>query len=222
MKKGIIFDHDGTLVESEHEHYKIWRNIVHEFGHELSEEVYIANYSGVPTVQNAEMLIEMFKLPLSVEALCERKKQDMAHFLTHGHFAPMPFAPEILPLCTQHGLKLAIASGAKRAEIDHSRACHGYDEYCQVFVTYEDVENSKPAPDAYELAASQLGLEISECIAVEDSNSGVTSAKAAGMYCIAIPNAYSSKQDLSAADITLDSLEAAWAHIQQLSTVQPA
>lgn len=213
MIKGIIFDHDGTLVKSEHEHYKIWRDIVQEFGHHLSEEVYIASYSGVPTVQNAELLIETFSLPLSVEELCARKKQSMANFLTQGTFKPMPFAPEIFPLCKQKGLKLAIASGAKRAEIDHSRVSNGYDEYCEVYVTYEDVENSKPAPDAYVLAAEKLGLTVKECIAIEDSKSGVTSAKAAGMYCIVIPNAYTRKQDLSAADMSVASLEEAWQHI---------
>lgn len=218
MIKGIIFDHDGTLVKSEHEHYKIWRSIVQEYGHDLSEEVYIASYSGVPTVQNAELLIKSFDLPLTVEALCERKKQDMAAFLATGSFETMPYAKEILARCQALGLKQAIASGAKRAEIDHSRATHNYDAYCEAFVTYEDVAQSKPAPDAYILAARLLGLEISECIAVEDSYSGVTSAKAANMYCIAIPNAYSAKQDLSAADIQLPSLEAACEHIETLVT----
>lgn len=218
MIKGIIFDHDGTLVKSEHEHYKIWRSIVQEYGHDLSEEVYIASYSGVPTVQNAELLINSFGLPLTVEALCERKKQDMAAFLATGSFETMPYAKEILARCQALGLKQAIASGSKRAEIDHSRAAHNYDAYCEAFVTYEDVAQSKPAPDAYILAARLLGLEINECIAVEDSFSGVTSAKAANMYCIAIPNAYSAKQDLSAADIQLPSLEAACEHIETLVT----
>lgn len=216
MIKGIIFDHDGTLVKSEHEHYKIWRNIVREYGQDLPEEVYIASYSGVPTVQNAELLIKSFDLPLTVETLCERKKQDMAAFLANGTFETMPYAKEILARCQALGLKQAIASGAKRAEIDHSRKTHNYDTYCEAYVTYEDVAHSKPAPDAYQLAAQLLGLGIHECIAVEDSYSGVTSAKAANMYCIAIPNAYSAKQDLSAADIQLPSLEAACAHIEVL------
>ncbi|MFH1521667.1 MAG: HAD family phosphatase [archaeon] len=75
----------------------------------------------------------------------------------------------------------------------------------KVITTFEDYKNRKPDPESYLVTVKKLGFIPQSCIAIEDSLAGVTAAKAAGMKCIAIPNEYTKNQDLSKADLILDS-----------------
>ena len=103
------------------------------------------------------------------------------------------------------GVPLALASNSPRFLVDDALATAELADAFNVIVTSDDVEHPKPAPDIYLLACERLGVPPSHALALEDSASGVTAAKAAGLDCIAVP--MFAETDVSAADRVVDSLE---------------
>ena len=105
------------------------------------------------------------------------------------------------------GVRLGLASSSNRELIDAVLAAGGISGLFAASVSSEEVARGKPAPDVYVEAAARLGVDPSACVAVEDSHNGIRSAKAAGMACIAIPNAHFPPGDaLAEADLVLGSL----------------
>jgi len=203
---GLIFDHDGTLVDSESTHYKIWHDIMLEYGVNFTEQEYILEHSGVPTLQNAEILTTTYSINVSAHALCKQKETRTDAYFSKHATTLMPHAQTCIEACLDNGLKLAIATGASTTEIQLSLSKRSFYPHFTGIATRNDVARTKPAPDVYELALQCLNMKAEQCWAIEDSPSGIASAKAAGLTCIAIPNQYSRHQDLSAADYHLEHL----------------
>jgi HAD superfamily hydrolase (TIGR01509 family) len=214
--KAVLFDHDGTLVDSEGVHYQMWLEILKPYGVSISAEQYMQIYSGMPTSDNARDLIERFKLPVSIDDLVTQKL-DYAHAYLKQHAFPlMPDAQAILDYFKQQpSIQQAIVTGAGTQIVNATVRAHQLKDYFTTIVSYDDVEHSKPAPDCYLLAQERLGLKASECIAIEDTEHGVAAAVAAGVACIAIPNAQSQQHDFSKAIAVLHNLAAAQAWIQE-------
>ena len=103
---------------------------------------------------------------------------------------------------------LGLASSSNRPLIDAALELAGLDGFFQATVSSEEVARGKPAPDVYLEAARRLGVPAERCVAVEDSHSGIRSAKAAGMHAIAIPNPSfpPGEEALALADLVLDSI----------------
>ena len=76
----LIFDHDGTLVDSERHHFEVWRQILGTLGVIFSESEYIRDHNGVPTPQNAATLIDRYSLDIDVKSPCERKNSAFADY----------------------------------------------------------------------------------------------------------------------------------------------
>lgn len=214
--KGVIFDHDGTLVDSERFHYRIWSALLASYGINFPERDYIEQHSGVPTYDNAVRLVSDYSLQKSAEELCREKELlTDKHFSRHGT-SLMPDVEACLTHCHKLTLKLAIATGASASTIAHSIEKRVFYPLFSAVVTRDDVKHPKPAPDVYALASRKLGLKPDQCLAVEDSPTGIASAKAAGITCIAIPNSYSRHQDLSQADYHVENLSALMPLISKL------
>ncbi len=200
MIRGIIFDHDGTLINSEQMHYESWRDVLRDYHIEFSVEEYILEHNGVPTSRNAEIIVESYGLEESPQILV-RKKMALSQQRFDERPSPlMPYAMETLQRGYESGYALAIATGTGRKEIQQTMAAHRLGHFFSAIATRDDVTQSKPAPDVYLLAQRGLGLDVEECVAVEDTRTGVRSAKNAGLRCIAVVNDFSSGQDLSEAD----------------------
>lgn len=215
--KGVIFDHDGTLVDSEKSHFQVWKDIIGEYGVDFPEQEYILHHAGVPTLGNASLLVETYSLPITPETLSKVKEARIAKVFAREGTSLMPFALESVQRCHHLGLTLAVATGATGEEIALSMTRHFDSELFATTVTRDNVEHSKPAPDTYLLALKQLGLDAEQCIAVEDSPSGVNAALAAKLRVIAIANDYSKHQDLSNATYHCQDLSAATTLIEKLS-----
>lgn len=214
--KAVIFDHDGTLVDSEKTHFGIWREVLSGFGVDFPEEVYARGYSGFPTRHNARTLVDTYQLDIDPEALFRLKEQKVNALLAHESFNLMPGVKEAINACRQMDLSLAIASGARRNEVANTLKIHGFTGLFDAIACSEDVAHPKPAPDVYLLALNELGLAVEQCIAVEDSYSGLQSAKAAGLRCIVVPNVYSASHDFSDADVIVEGLTGAIAAIAEI------
>ena len=206
----IIFDHDGTLVDSEGIHYNIWRELLStDFGIKFSKQEYLNHHCGVPTLQNAETIVQQYALDLNAQQLYQRNTQAMHAWLSENSFPLFATAKPALDQCRNAGLKIGLATGASNTEANATLKGHELAEYFTAVTTKDDVEHTKPAPETYLLTAHKLGVEPQACIAIEDSSTGIASAKAAGMVCIAVSNDYSVSQDVSLADHQVDDLQQA-------------
>lgn len=214
--KAVIFDHDGTLVDSEKMHYRIWHEVLSGLGVDFPEADYAKDYSGFPTRHNARTLVDAYRLDIEPEALFLLKEERVNSMLARESFSLMPGVKEAVNACRQMNLSLAIASGARRDEVANTLKIHGFSGMFDAVACSEDVARAKPAPDVYLLALNNLGLTAEQCVAVEDSYSGLRSAKAAGLRCIVVPNVYSASHDFSDADMVVNGLGGAIAAITEI------
>lgn len=207
--KAILFDHDGTLVDSEPTHFEMWVNILRPYGITLGLDDYKKYYAGIPTTRNARDMIERYRLKTRAEDLENEKFKTTQSYLDNQAFPLMKGAKESIQHFHQQGLKLAIVTGAGAEGVKSTFKFHHLDEVFTTFVCGDDVTDSKPAPDCYLLAANRLGVKPSSCLAIEDTVNGVTAAVSAGIPCVAVYSAMSQHHDFSQAIQTFDNFKQA-------------
>ena len=207
--QAILFDHDGTLVDSEPEHHKHWAEVLIHFNVVLELQFYKEHYAGLPCEATAINMASHFNLSIDPLLLAERKNSKTREYLSQAAFPLMPGTIETLDYFYDAGLTLAVVTGANREGINATLKFHQLDKYFSTIVSKDDVKTSKPAPDCYQLALQNLGLDVHQAIALEDTEHGVISAVAAELICLAIPNEMSLSHDFDAANVTVDSLLAA-------------
>jgi len=184
--KAILFDHDGTIVDSEKAHFEMWRNVLMEYDVELSYEEYVNQYAGIPTTSNAITIAENHSLDTTPFELVNAKNEQSKQYLSKQAFPLMNGAIDSIRYFHKRGYKIGIVTGAGREGVSVSLEEHGLEQYVSISVSGDDVVNSKPAPDCYLLAVEKLGLQPSECLAIEDTYNGSLAAIGAGIKCIGV------------------------------------
>jgi len=206
MIRGLIFDFDGLILETEGPVYQSWVEFYRGFGAELPMEI----WSGVIGTSNTEHL-DIFslledtlgrKLERAVLAP-QRAAREMEICLAQP---VLPGVVEKIHQAQELGLRLGIASSSDREWVVGHLTRLDLVDYFEVIHTSEDVERTKPDPALFRLALSSLMLEPTEAIAFEDSPNGVTAAKANGIFTVAVPNGMTRQLNLNHADLILDSL----------------
>ena len=180
----VIFDHDGTLVDSEPVHLACWRKVLAPHNATLSKEDYNQNLSGMPSIYSAAWLAGKFNLDIPADALLREKQKHLRDFLTTSCFPLMPEVKSLLAYLAERNIPLAVATGASREEVTASLKHHELSAFFRAVVSKEDVRHNKPAPDVYQLAAGRLGVKEEDCVAIEDSDNGERAARAAGIHCL--------------------------------------
>ncbi|HPC30456.1 MAG TPA: HAD family phosphatase [Candidatus Paceibacterota bacterium] len=204
--KGIIFDLDGILFDSEYFQWQGWVQPLRNFGIELTKEMYF-EYAGKSSSLIESELIKKYNLPIKEGELIKQKKELLRKWFSEKPLPLMPYAKEAVEYFSlDPRFKVALCSGGDREEILTKLKMNDFLKYFSVIVAGDDVQHSKPAPDIYLLAVKLLNLNPDECLAFEDTQYGLQAAKEAGLCCFAIPNEYSNKQDFSLADKILTSL----------------
>ncbi len=199
MIKGIAFDLDGVLIDSEQVWYEVHRNVFAEYGVMISEEDH-KNF-WIRTSLGTRGITRKHGIGYD-EVMSKMAKEGLR---LAGRIKPMPGALELISRLEPH-VSFAIVSYAMKYAVRHSIGQLGIAEKISVIITNADVANNKPHPEPYFKAAQMLGMKPEECVAVENSEKGVLSAKAAGMSCIAIPNKWTDDGDFSRADKSIKSL----------------
>lgn len=207
--QAVLFDHDGTLVDSELIHFQLWLEVLQSFGVSLSLGLYKERYAGLPTPANAADMVARFKMKLSAVELADAKNLITSDFLARGAFPLMPGAHSAVESFNGFGLKMAVVTGGARHGVDASLKEHALSDYFDTIVSCDDVRASKPSPDCYLLALERLGLPAQACVAIEDTEAGLKAAKAAGLICLAIPTLISKHQNFSAAEKTFHGMDEA-------------
>ena len=203
----LLFDHDGTLIDSESVHFDLWKDILLGYDVELSEDFYCQVMAGIPVKQNAVDLVEHFNIDVAPQQLAEQKHKSISDYLDKQAFPLMPFAKETIEHCANKSYTIGIVTGGSKKSVEKTLSQYGLSAYISCVVAVEDVENSKPAPDCYALAMDKLGKIPGECVAIEDTQTGMTAALAANLACVVIPTELSKHHDLSRATVRYTSLK---------------
>jgi len=214
----LLFDHDGTLINSESVHLALWQNIMADHGIQITDEFYSKVMAGIPVAQNAVDLVAHFSLAVSASELAQAKHKKVSEYLSRQPFPLMPYAAESLKICFEKGYTLAIVTGGSRLAVEKTLSGYGLADYISCVVTVEDVANSKPAPDCYKLAMQKLNVTPQQCVALEDTQHGLRSAVSAGVSCVALPTEQSAKHDFSLATTCYQGLQS-WLEKEVLSSV---
>ena len=203
--QGIVFDFDGLILDTESPEFQSWQEIYQDHGCPLPLSVWATCIGTAMDVFNPyDYLESQFGKPIDREAVRAQHKQRCAELLD-GQLV-LPGVQDYVLDAKRLGMKLGVASSSSRWWVEGHLERLGLLEHFDCIRTRDDVTHSKPDPELYLSAASCLGLRPSEAIAIEDSPNGVTAAKQAGLFCVAVPNLVTRELPLAHADLVLASL----------------
>lgn len=202
--EALIFDMDGVLIDSEPVHLLAYQKFFREYGVAYTQEDN-SQFLGQKDIEIAVQLIARHNLPLTKEQFVARKEEAFQSLIVANPVAREGLI-ETLEAAKRLGLKLAVASSATLGSIELIVKVLDIRNYFENLTSGDEVQNGKPAPDVYLLAAERLGVPAQNCLVIEDTDAGVQAAKSAGMLCIAIPCDATSHQEHRLADAKLLSL----------------
>jgi len=206
LLRAVIFDMDGVLVDSEPLHSIVEMNLTRDLGLQLTEQEY-HRFLGTTTRHMWVILKGYYDLPQALEELIELTDRRYLEYLQSLSELPLiPGVNHLLGQLEEAGVIRMVASSAPLSHIQYILHRLGLRERFQTLVSGVEVEHSKPAPDIFLRAADQGGVRPADCVVVEDASSGVQAAAAAGMACVGFRNPNSRGQDLSTADLQVESL----------------
>jgi HAD superfamily hydrolase (TIGR01509 family) len=198
----VLWDLDGTLLDSEEYHWLSWRETMASLGRPIARPEFLATFG----LRNDEILPRWLGTGATrddVDRVSLAKESLYRKLLRERGVIPLPGAAEWLSRLHTQGWLQAIASSAPRANVDVVLDVLGFGRYFQAVVSAEDVTAGKPDPQVFTTAAAKLGARAQNCVVVEDSPLGVEAAHRAGMRCIGV----SRHGRLSAADLAIASLD---------------
>jgi HAD superfamily hydrolase (TIGR01509 family) len=204
--RGLLFDFDGLLVDTESPSRLVWEELYCEHGFELPHERWAGNIGTLDEpFDPLDHLAELVGPALDRTVLDERRRMREWELVDLEQLRPG--VEDYLAEAERRRLLTAIVSSSWRWWIDpileRLERSHGWDA---LVVADGNVARAKPRPTLYLDALSELGLRAGEAIAFEDSPNGVTAATAAGIYCVAVPNPITATLAFEQADLVLESL----------------
>jgi len=203
--EAVVFDLDGVIVDSEHVWEEVRAAYTRESGGRYTERA-TRDMMGMSAPEWSAYMASELGVPGTPEEINAAVVERM--LARYGEAPPLiPGAVDAVRAIAKRW-PVAIASSSNRELIDVVLAAAGLADVVRVAVSSEEVERGKPAPDVYLEAARRLGVDPSRCVAVEDSENGIRSAKAAGMSVVAIPNQHfpPDAEALAQADVVLGSV----------------
>jgi beta-phosphoglucomutase len=186
MIKAVIFDMDGVLVDATEWHYEALNRSLHTFGYTITREEHLSRYNGLPTRIKLEMLSKEKGLSVSLHKFINELKQKYTAEVVLEHCLPSEEKTYMMEKLQIQGYKIAVCSNAIRESVRNMLERSKLLGYCSFFLSNEDVRNPKPAPDMYVEAIRRLGMRPQECLIVEDSPTGIQSAKGSGAHVLEV------------------------------------
>ena len=205
MIKALIFDFDGLIIDSESPEFEAWQELFAEYGKELGPELWADLVGRPPThFDLCGYFCKHIDPVLDVEKLRQERR---ARVIALTIAQPiLPGVKEYLQGATALGLKIGMASSSSRdhvcGHLERLELLH----YFHSIRCFEDTERHKPDPTPYLKVIEDLDVNADEAIALEDSPHGIAAAKAAGIFCVAVPNPITCRLPLGHADHRLMSL----------------
>jgi HAD superfamily hydrolase (TIGR01509 family) len=206
MIRALLFDFDGLLVDTESPSFAAWADVYREHGHELTLETWSAAIGTLDGFDPFADLEGRLGEPIDREQVNARRRE--IEFAASDLEELRDGVAEYLAEAERLGLARAIVSSSGEEWIHrHLERLDLVEGWSCIVAANGNAAISKPRPTLYLGALDRLGVTAEEAIAFEDSPNGITAAKAAGIYCVAVPNPTTAGLDVTHADLVLRSLE---------------
>ncbi|MFA5291624.1 MAG: HAD-IA family hydrolase [Phycisphaerae bacterium] len=193
LPKGIIFDMDGVLIDSEPFIIKAASQMFAEKGLKVQPQDFHP-FTGMGENRFIGGVAEKYNFPIDIERGKERT-YDIYLEIIKGNLKPLPGTGEFIAQCKKMNKKIAVASSADIRKVKGNLAEIKIPaETFDAVIAGGDVERKKPAPDIFLLAAEKIGLDPKDCLVIEDAPSGIKAGKAAGCKCLAIMSSFTPVQ----------------------------
>jgi HAD superfamily hydrolase (TIGR01509 family) len=178
-----LFDCDGTIADSMPLHYVAWKQTLTENNCDFPEKLFY-DWGGIPTDKIVALLNEKHGLAMPVEHVVATKEDRFYELLP-----TLKVIPEVLEhIHAKHGhIPFAVVSGGTRESVSKTLTILGLLDRFDILVCSDDYKRGKPDPEAYLMAAQQLGVAPEKCLVFEDTDLGIQAAKSAGMQWVKIP-----------------------------------
>jgi HAD superfamily hydrolase (TIGR01509 family) len=203
----VVFDFDGVILDTETPDFISWQEVFVEHGVELTLETWAQGIGTYPSAFD----VYAHLTSISTRAVEVETVRSFRRARNDAMIADEVIRPGIeawLEDANRLGLKLGIASSSPVSWVEGHLGRIGLLPAFECIRCADHVKATKPSPELYLSACQGLGISPSEALAVEDSPNGIAAAKAAGLYCVAVPNGVTAMLDLTAADFCVDSLAA--------------
>lgn len=207
--RAVVFDFDGLILDTESTLYGTWVETYARFGCELPLDLWTANIGGYSyeTFHPLDHLEECLGRPIDRDAVNNARRE--VYRARVRVQPPMPGAAEAVRAARDLGLRLGMASSSERSWVAGHLERLGLLPLFDAVVCGDEVARVKPDPELYRAVLDTLGVDARAAFALEDSPKGVAAARAASLYCVAVPNPVTRVMDLGGADRLLPALDAA-------------
>ena len=201
---GVIFDVDGTLVDSYASHYESWKISANKDGEDFTWEQF-QNVFGLTSREIIELLWNR-RVPRHEIQIIDDAKEQAYRDLVSEKFPAMEGATDLLKMLHANGIKIALGSSAPLENVKLSAKLLEVDDILDGLVSGSDVKFTKPDPEIFLTAARQMRIPAKQCVVVEDSTIGMVAAHAASMKCISIVSTGHKIEEYGHADRIIHSL----------------
>ena len=183
--RAVLWDLDGTLVDSTEYHWRSWQQPLAGVGVQVTRADFLASYGE----RNDTILTRWLgprAEPRLIQRIADAKEESYREILKAEGLSPLPGAAEWVRRLHDAGWLQAIASSAPRLNVEVVRRALGLEQLIETYVSADDVRVGKPDPEVFLTAAAKLGVPPARCIVVEDAPAGVEAARRAGMRSIGV------------------------------------
>lgn len=202
--KAVLFDLDGTIIDSEWFYYKGWKAILAEYGITLTSHDWLTAFAGKTEAQGFLVLQEKYGFKEDAETFFRRKKAQIKEQYEAEDVTLMPGVTDLIAYLHEQGVTMAVVTSSLRPITEFNLTKHGLIGYFETLVTRSEVTYPKPSPEPYELCVQQLGVDKSDCLVLEDSVTGATAAAAAGLTCFGVQSHEEVRKDLPVDQLFVD------------------
>jgi HAD superfamily hydrolase (TIGR01509 family) len=205
--RGILFDMDGVLVDSEPLFHKAVNVMVERYGAAPITEEENNRYLLGTTVEETWVRVKDLRNIPQTPAELLAGYNDVVKDVLRSDLVPRPGVVDLVAEARRRNLPIAVASSSLREWVNLKLDVIGLTHAFPVKLGGDDIQNGKPAPDIYIKAARLIGLEANQCVAIEDSPVGLAAASSSGAYTVCTLTDSTRHLDLSAADVIIENLE---------------